>query len=193
MSTSHRDRSSPWGPITNIERRLHLVDVENLVSTTRVWPRLVRQCRCRYLDVAKPGESDLVVVACSHHVAKVVGFEWPGARLVVRSGQDGADLALLEAWKDLSVDKSSFAEVIIASGDSIFVPLALELARTGVRVTVISRTENLALSLRLAAGTVVTFDERATGPTEILPTWSGRRLVSANVDAGELTAVGGRR
>ncbi len=156
------------------QRRLHLVDIENLICDHRPDMYLIRQCCRRYLEIAQPQDCDLVVVGCSHWMAKVIMFEWRGPRFVVRSGEDGADTALLEVWEDLSASTERFAEVLIASGDHIFGPLASQIARERTLVTVISRPEALAPSLRMAAGRILSFDESVSGLPERIPKWSRR-------------------
>jgi len=155
-------------------RRLHLVDIENLIGNPHPSTSHIRKCQTRYLDIAHPGEFDLVVVGCSHWYAKLVMFDWRGPRFVVRSGPDGADMALIEAWSDLAASTERFAEVLIASGDHIFTDLSSRIAAEGIPVTVISRPEALALNLRMAAGRILSFDETVSGPPERISKWSQR-------------------
>jgi hypothetical protein len=89
-------------------------------------------------------------VACSHHAAATVAFEFPGARHLWRSGQDGADLALMDVLENELVDER-FGQVTLCSGDGIFTEAAAWLAGRGVDVTVISLRWHLATRLELAA------------------------------------------
>ena len=168
-------------------RRLHLVDIENLICDHRPNTHLIRQCQRRYLEIARPQECDLVVVGCSHWMAKAIMFDWRGPRFVVRSGEDGADMALLEVWEDLSTSTERFAEVLIASGDHIFGPLASEIARERTLVTVISRPEALAPNLRMAAGRILSFDESVSGVPERIPKWSQTGALKPHV--GQILAI----
>jgi hypothetical protein len=97
------------------------------------------------------------VLACSHAVAKSVAFGWPSAGLRQRSGQDGADLALLAEYTPEEIAER-FTRVILASGDGIFANFASDLGALGVRVDVLSRPESLSKRLRLAARNVYVFD-----------------------------------
>jgi len=69
---------------------------------------------------------------------------------VVRSGPDGADLALVEIveMEDVAV---RFDRIVIASGDGIFAHPAAQLQASGVAVTVVSRPDALSRQLKLAA------------------------------------------
>jgi hypothetical protein len=87
----------------------------------------------------------------------VVGFSWPGARYLWRSGPDGADLALLEVMTGESVS-DRFESVVVASGDGRFADTVAWLARCGVHVTVVANQRALSRQLRLAATVVVLFD-----------------------------------
>lgn len=93
---------------------------------------------------------DHVIVAVNHGAATEVGTTWPG-RLVVRSGADGADLALIEVANRESI-AGRFDEVVVASGDGIFAELVARLLAAGVAVRVVSRPESLSRRLQLAAG-----------------------------------------
>ncbi len=174
---------------THPQRRLHLVDIENLSGGPLPSAELVRECRRRYIEIAQPGGSDLVVVACSHSAAAHVMFEWPGARCVIRSGVDGADLALLGAWADLRSTLAGFSEVFIASGDHIFAPLAAWMAGVGIPVVVVSRPDSLSSSLRFAAGRLFSFAAEDEGPVEILPKW--RTSQPRRADSRVLAGFGG--
>ncbi|MBO3089475.1 hypothetical protein [Cellulomonas dongxiuzhuiae] len=118
-------------PAARRGRALHLVDLENLVGSGSPTPEQARATWTAYRTLVQPG--DLVVVACSHHAARTVWFVvGTDARLLVRSGADGADLALLDDV-DLPHLVSRFTWLVVASGDHAFVPLVEEARRLGVR------------------------------------------------------------
>jgi hypothetical protein len=131
-------------------RILHLVDVENLVGGadfTRVEAAAVRQ---GYEGTAPAGVGDQLIIATSHHAAVAAWFAWPAkARRLVRSGVDGADLALL-AVLALERVETRFDHVVIGSGDGIFAFPAARLQAAGCQVTVVTRPEALSRQLRLA-------------------------------------------
>lgn len=135
-------------------RRLHLIDVENLVGSPRPSLAEVEDCAARYRLATAPGPSDQYVVACNHGAAAAVSFGWPGARVRMRSGPDGADLALIEVIERERVAER-FSDVIVGSGDGIFAPAVARLVADGVAVTVASLEGSLSRRLELAAPTVV--------------------------------------
>lgn len=144
------------------ERAIHLVDPENLLGGTDFTERDVAVVAASYRQIAGIGADDLVVVASSHYTALRVWFGWGEARRLVRSGPDGADLALLQVVKheDVAV---RFQRVVIGSGDGIFAFVAAGLQRDGVGVTVVSQRGLLSRQLRLAARDV-RFLPPVTGP-----------------------------
>jgi hypothetical protein len=76
----------------------------------------------------------------------------------MRSGPDGADLALLDVIVGESVEER-FSGVVIASGDGRFADEAARLGSLGIVVTVVSTRRSLSRRLELAAGQLVIFDE----------------------------------
>lgn len=138
-------------------RRLHLVDVENLVGSPRPTAVEVAACRQRYANLVKPAGWDQCVVACNHGVAADVGYNWPGARLLWRSGPDGADLALRDVLLEENV-VDRFDRVILASGDGLFAEPVADLGRDGAHVTVVANRWSLSRRLRMAAAAVVYFN-----------------------------------
>lgn len=137
------------GMARNADRTLHLVDIENLVGTPAPKASEVAGWRRWYIaNMVEDG--DLVVVASSHHAFRVVGFEWCGVRHVVRSGQDGADLALLDVL-DAERVTDRFEKVVIASGDGIFMDAAAALGARDVDVTVVANAHSASKRLLMAA------------------------------------------
>jgi hypothetical protein len=146
-------------------RTLHLIDVENLLGDPRPDADSVRRARHAYESHVVVGEHDLVVVACNHGCALEVGLAYAGARLVVRSGPDGADLALLEVLGEYDL-RGRFEAVVVASGDGIFSHAVAAVGLLGLATLVVARPESLARTLQLAAGgRVLAFDPNGW-PTE---------------------------
>src|SRR5690242_20171346 len=101
------------------DRHLVLVDIENLAATGSPTSQDVADV-VEALRSAVPAFAEAqCVVACSHHSAATVAFNFPPARHLWRSGPDGADLALLNVLDDENVD-DRFGYVTICSGDGIF-------------------------------------------------------------------------
>lgn len=119
------------------ERTLHVLDVENLAGTGHLTDVLVAELAAAYTTTVRVGETDHVVLGCAHHNAAAVFFTWPTpARGVMRSGPDGADLALLDVL-DENIP-ARYTHVIIGSGDHLFTPAIRRLRHAGVRVDVVT-------------------------------------------------------
>jgi hypothetical protein len=141
-------------------RRLHLVDIENLAGSSLPGLSQVRKALGLYADCLAFGAMDQVEVACSHLTLLNAALGWPHARYRVRSGPDGADLALLDVLRHENV-AARFTHVAIGSGDHIFAEEAARLAAQGVWVTVVSRQLSLSPQLALAAREVIFLDTMA--------------------------------
>lgn len=140
-------------PLLACGRRLVLVDIENIANGPCLRAETVRWVKHAVTNAAKIGASDHVVVATSHINLLPVGCNWSGIRYVVRSGPDGADLALLDV---LTEDiPGRYEHVVLASGDGIFAPAVARLARAGVTTTVLGLRGTVARTLQLAASRVI--------------------------------------
>jgi hypothetical protein len=138
-------------------RTLHLIDVENLAGNPVPDQLQVRELRAIYATRVGFGAMDQVVVACNHLAIRKTGYYWPGARYLVRSGPDGADLELLDVIFHENI-AARFSSVTIASGDGAFAWAAAEFAASGCKVTVVSRRASLSKRLAIAAQRVVYID-----------------------------------
>jgi hypothetical protein len=136
------------------ERQLHLVDIENLAGDPLPSLRQVRWARKLYADRLTFGAMDQVVVASSHLTLVNATLGWLHARYIIRSGPDGAELALLDVLRHENI-AGRFTDVVIGSGDHLFAAEAAHLAALGVRVTVVSRQHSLSPRLALAAREVI--------------------------------------
>lgn len=141
---------------TNKENRiLHLVDLENLSGGSLCSTEAVASTASDYMSLFCQTGSELYVLATSCGNAPVAFFGWPTpAQRLMRSGENGADLALLEAYTPLEI-ASRFKRVVIGSGDGIFTDLTLQLCDLGCAVTVVSRSDALSNRLKLAASEIV--------------------------------------
>ena len=115
-------------------RTLNLVDLENLVGG-RVETDAVRDVWSEFVAVADLRHDDHSCVAVSRQHAAAAFFGLPGnvQRIVGPNGPDGADLALLDAI-DYRWATANFGQVIIASGDHIFAPVADRFRDAGLPV-----------------------------------------------------------
>ncbi|HVT67656.1 MAG TPA: hypothetical protein VHF26_07910 [Trebonia sp.] len=139
------------------DRALHVVDIENLAGAALPTLAMVSEVQGRY--VACPGfrEGDQVVLAASHRALLNAGLGWPHARYRMRSGKDGADLALIDVLEHENV-AARFGHVVIGSGDGLFGRTAAKLADRGVRITVVSRRASLSAGLARIAADVIYLD-----------------------------------
>lgn len=141
--------------ITTQNRTLHLVDVENLAGGSPCSLQGVSAAAVDYLRLLPPTGGDLYVVATSCNNAPIGYFGWPtSAQRLMRSGENGADLALLEAYTASEI-ASKFGRVVIGSGDGIFTDLAIHLTALGRQVIIVSRPDSLSKRLRMAAHGIV--------------------------------------
>jgi hypothetical protein len=159
LRTTSGDRSpQPTGARHRFPaRRLHLIDIENLAGSSLPCLGQVRQALGLYADCLALGAMDQVEVASSHLTLLNAALGWPNAHYRVRSGPDGADLALLDVLQHENV-ANRFTHVAIGSGDHLFAEEAARLAAQGVWVTVVSRQRSLSARLKLAAREVLLLD-----------------------------------
>jgi hypothetical protein len=134
-------------------RALHVVDIENLTGLPRPALADVVACHEAYRPLIR--DHDLVVVACNHGAFLAAAWGWPDARWLVRSGENGADHALLDVLIYERVEQR-FETVVVASGDGVFADTVARLGGLGVTVTVVARPGSLSRRLRMAARHVLT-------------------------------------
>jgi hypothetical protein len=143
---------------TKTARQLQLIDIENLTGTPRPRPIQVAEAASVWGELVDPRITAQAVIACNHGAAEAVCFGWdPSARRLLRSGPDGADLALIEVLTTEGVEHR-YTEVVIGSGDGVFAEPVARLAAAGLHVTVIAPRLGLSRRLRLAAHTVIPFE-----------------------------------
>lgn len=133
------------------QRTAHLIDLENLIGSGLFsLPEAVagRQCY-QDLDLINPG--DHVIVACNPLRVGSLGHPWPGTRLLVGHGPDGADRVLLAALETERLE-ARFDRIVLASGDGIFADAVAKMRGEGIEVIVVGREGSIARRLRLAVG-----------------------------------------
>jgi hypothetical protein len=150
------DHGRAWGHgYPRASRSFHVIDLENLVGGAQFSAREVDGVRAAYERRVGIGRDDLVVVATSHHAARVAWFAWPQARRVARSGENGADLALIDILTRERISER-FSSIIVASGDGIFAEPCARLQAAGCQVTVVSRPQALSRTLAFAVRSRIT-------------------------------------
>ena len=135
-------------------RALALVDIENLAGTAQPTAELIREIESIFYSTAQMNKISQTYISCNHLAGFYVGTSWErSCKLCFRSGEDGADLALLEQI-DAIPNLKDFNYVVIGSGDHIFAPLARKLTSQGHFVHVISGAGGLSHELRSSASHV---------------------------------------
>jgi uncharacterized LabA/DUF88 family protein len=130
-------------------RALHIIDIENLLQSSILSESEVQRFRDEYFHATQPGEDDLFVIGVSHfnQVAAIFGWGCGKASFKIRSGENGADLALIEEINSLPI-KERFDEVVIVSGDGIFSDIAKSIKCTGVETSFIGRANSTSRTIR---------------------------------------------
>ena len=134
-------------------RAILLCDIENLAydftkkGFSREDVRLVHDRIMTLIAHLKPYQ----VIATSHYFWEPVMTGWNSTCFpILRSGKDGADLALLDAFENKSCG-DKYETILIASGDGIFSSLAAQLSTAGKEVITLFGRGGLAKKLELAS------------------------------------------
>lgn len=152
-------RRSPQKRPAN-QRRIVLVDVENVVGGSAEVHDHVTWAKATVERLVSVRSGDLVVVGCGPDGLVDLGCAWTHVRYVMRSGPDGADLALLDVLGENIARR--FTEIVLVSGDGIFADAVAGLAAQGVHTTVIAHRDGLSRRLELAARSVIFLPDRPT-------------------------------
>lgn len=115
-------------------RTLNLIDLENLLGGEVQDPR-VRAVWSQFADAVDIRYDDHSTVAVSGRHAAAAFFALPSGiqRVIGANRPDGADLALI-ASVEIDWVASNFGQVVIASGDHIFAPMARKFREAGLSV-----------------------------------------------------------
>lgn len=132
-------------------RTLHLIDIENLAGGSEATAAEVVEALGSYRSALDVRSGDHVVIGSGRALLFDAGAAWPGARLLLGRGVNGADRALLEAASPVATVAALYDRVVIGSGDWIFAELVIDLRRSGLAVAVVSRADALAGILRDSA------------------------------------------
>jgi hypothetical protein len=148
-----------------LARTVHLVDIENLAGTGRLTESIVGRTRAAYGNEMHVASNDQVIIGVSHqNNLFAVWYGWPGARVLLRSGPDGADHALQDVMTGEGLEHR-FANCVLASGDGGFDYAVASLGARGLGVRVVCQTGTLSSRLRLAASAALEFDFLGTSAT----------------------------
>ncbi|WP_071289566.1 NYN domain-containing protein [Mycolicibacterium llatzerense] len=115
-------------------RTLNLIDLENLVGGEVRAPR-VREVWAQFVNIVDTRFDDHSTVAVSGRHAAAAFFALPTGiqRVIGANRPDGADLALIDSV-EITWAAANFGQVVIASGDHIFAPIARKFRDAGLGV-----------------------------------------------------------
>lgn len=153
-TAARREAARRRHPSGRTARAVVLVDIENLLGGD---PRVattdgVRATLEELVERARIGTGDLVFVTCNPGLAPLVADHIGGWHLRVRSGRDGADLALLDLVADHDWLLRSADRLVVASGDGAFTDLVQRCNHDGLPTVVVANAQDTAQSLRRNAG-----------------------------------------
>lgn len=133
-------------------RRLHVIDIENLLGGGTMTAARLRAWSDAYLGLGVFRCGDHVTIGVDVTGAAEVKFALGSARVVIGRGRDGADRALLGVLREEVDPVEHYAGLVLASGDGAFAEDVARLRDRGFEVTVVSRPHCLSSRLRVAAG-----------------------------------------
>ena len=142
-------------------RTLHLVDLENLAGGTDQGIRPLVDAAGAFRAAAHPAIGDHLFVGVNPSLGMYAADLFPTARLCVRGGTDGADLAILGALPEAHHIAENYHRVVVGSGDHIFASLVRSLVERGIPVEVVALSGSISRELAAAAAAaVVNLDHR---------------------------------
>ena len=128
-------------------RTLHLIDIENLMGGPDEGQPALRRAISDYREAMSVADGDHVVIGVNPALAVQAKAAWASARLAVRGGPNGADIALIESVQDVSFIAPRYDRIVVGSGDGAFEAVARAYRTCGLAVGVVSRRRSLSYSL----------------------------------------------
>ena len=129
-------------------RSIHLIDIENLCGASNPTLEQVAGVKAEYERLVNPGSLDLFYVTVSSKSnLEAAMFGWPGARVEVLEGHDGADILLAKELLDNHLSED-FHHIYLGSGDGGLAPFISREINNGGSVSVISKPRCLSFQMR---------------------------------------------
>ena len=151
----------------NSLRKIFVVDIENAIGSGAITENDVLRVKDALEELYSICNQDLVVIGVSHSKNVFSAHTWTSARIVLKRGHDGADLALKKVLRDESI-ANRFREVVIVSGDGIFSEEAGLLRDAGLRVTIHAEIRRVATRLlRFASFANLTHENKVAVQLEL--------------------------
>ena len=146
-------RSAPTP--TPTKRRIHLIDIENLLGGNVTDPR-TRDLLTTYHGTGLIASADLVIVAGAKRAAAEWFFAPPHnwRRIITANRPDAADHALIEAGQAYAYSPST--HLLIGSGDHSFIPVAMRARAAGAHIHGLICEGKLAHALRVLCDQITT-------------------------------------
>lgn len=138
--------------LTAAGRCFHLVDIENLAGGPHA--SVYGATAHLYRGVTRCGLNDLVVVGCDKSGTLAAADAFPGRQVVVGTGPNGADRALLGAI-DQRVLHDRFDTLVIGSGDHAFAFVAASARAAGLTTVAVVGEGQLSRALARSVDAIV--------------------------------------
>ena len=135
-------------------RAFNAIDIENLIGRPSTEQSAFEWVAMNYRNIVPAAVGDHIVIGANPSLGHLAIKYWPSARLVVRWGRDGADIALIECVKDVEFIAARYDRIVIGSGDGVFVNVVRAFRRLGLPVEVVARRGSLSRKLAEAASVV---------------------------------------
>jgi len=100
-------------------RQIHFIDIDNITGSPSEDFTDHQKVHDLYVKETGYSQGDLCFVACAHASAFAVSKVWNDARVYWRSGYNGADYALIDAFS--SANFANVSHIWVASGDGCFI------------------------------------------------------------------------
>lgn len=139
-------------------RSLHVVDVANEIRSGFFGIEDVEHLHRVWDIVVEPGNMDQYFLATGPGTAEALAFGWRNVKPVIRSGQDGADDAIIE-YLDADFIASRYERVFLGTGDHKMLDAAKALIERGVEVTIVARRKTLHAGYKHIGAKIVYLDE----------------------------------
>jgi len=123
------------------------MDIENLMGGPSGGEPALRRAISDYRTATLVADGDHVVIGVNPALAIQAKAAWPSARLLVRGGPNGADIALIETVQHVAFIAPRYDRIIVGSGDGAFEAVAQAYRAHGLAVGVVSRRRSLSYSL----------------------------------------------
>jgi hypothetical protein len=145
------------------DRRLVLIDIENLVGPSHRSTHQVQRVFHRLYNTLGDTTGDTVVTATGRKLLREATAAFP-TRVVIGHGIDGADLRLLEEMVPDRV-AGRYRSVVLASGDTAaFAPAVAGLNAVGVPTDVVLGAGRAGAALHRLARSVTALGDHFTSP-----------------------------